>query len=141
MSEAARYRLYYQREWQPYEQQICEPLSKLFGTPFEIVETGGNCRAIQATLENGDELLITDSRDILSPWTLRQKCWRNDREILGYMVGYYRAPDGHSSEALCYARFDRARDAQAVAIAVSAAMQLAAQVQAGQAPFGREIEL
>src|SRR4051812_45028474 len=92
-----------------YLTELCEPLSATFGTTFTLTQTGGWCMAINATLEGGDELLITDAYDTLSPMPIRRRCWRNDREILGYRVGYYPADNeyGHSGEHLCQVVFRR----------------------------------
>jgi hypothetical protein len=134
------YAEYWAREWDPYVREICAPLSRHFGCEFEVTPTGGGCMAIQAQLENGDSILVTDAEDILSEWTLRQKCWRNDRQSLGFMVGYYRDGD-ISTEATCYVVFRVARDWQALAIAVRAALRLAARVAAAPGTEGRILEL
>lgn len=132
---------YWQREWQPYATQICLPLSQVFGSDFVIADTGGGCKGIATTFENGDELLITDAQDILSPWPQRQRRWDNDREALGYMVGYYELPDGSCGEGLCYVRFQKARDAYALTIAIKAAIGLAKHVRAGLMERGTKLEL
>lgn len=134
---------YWEREWAPYAKQICVPLTEKFGTLFRVESTGGNCMALWCQFENGDELLITDANDILSPWTLREKCWRNDRKALGYCVGYYPHENqyGHGGEALGYVIFEKARDAFAVGIAVQACIELAARIRAGLAEQGTELVL
>ncbi len=129
----------WRQDWQPYIEQYCAPLSDLFGTDFGLVATGGGCMALQALMESGACLMISDAYDILSPMGLRRQRWRNDREILGFRVGYY--DDESDTDAVCFVTFAKARDAHAVAIAIRVCLVLAAKVKAGKAAKGTDLEI
>lgn len=81
-------------QWARGYRPITDMLTLHFGTAFEMWHTGGGCMAIQATLDGGMEVMVTDYIDTLSS---PQK--RLDAEMeglsLGYSVGLYSPADDY----------------------------------------------
>jgi len=85
----ANYTQWFNRSADGYR-ALTDYLSTAFGTPFELIHTGGGCLAIEACQFEGNiGLLITDAEDILATWDERVE----SDHPLGYAVGVYRVED------------------------------------------------
>lgn len=80
-SAADRFWAWFNDFTEPFK-PVMEGLSKEFGAEFAMQHTGGGCMAIEADLEGGYHVMITDADDVLGYWDQRQP-------DTGYAVGVY----------------------------------------------------
>jgi hypothetical protein len=87
------------------------------GIPATFTQTGGMCAALEASLEGGYTLLITDADDVL-PWEPSQR--------QGWGVGLYRPDNQHDEDPVA---FGNTRDSSLAALLPLVRTVLAAGVQ------------
>ena len=87
---AERYWAWHEK-WDGQYKWLTDALTTEFGTPFSVINSGGGCMLIEATLENRDEVMIGDAVDgPLSSMDDRLEA-KSRGESYGYAVGVYPA--------------------------------------------------
>lgn len=111
--------------YREYQEAFCKPLSTIFGVEFGLTTTGGGCMALEATLEGGRYVWVTDADEVLSTMARRREC-AAAASPCGFSAGVYLDGERWTGEPVGYAASQTACTVEDVAELIRAAVAEAA---------------